>query len=109
MWIYQLLLRYWKPILLTVILAIQSISIWYYKNQYNLSQKDYQNSQQALNSLGDMVIMSKTDYDNNIEIAKKKSITTKIKYITKIQYIDREVDNNVTCKDAINMLDNYQY
>ena len=102
-------LSYWKQIALIIILLAQSLSIWYYKNKYDLSQKDYQNSQQALNSLGNMVIMSKTDYNNNIDIAKKKSVTTKIKYITKIQYIDREVDNNVTCKDAINMLDNYQY
>ena len=102
-------LTYWKQILLILIFTIQSLSIWYYKNQYALSQKDYQNSQQALNSLGNMVIMSKTDYNNNIEIAKKKSVTTKIKYVNKIQYIDREIDNNVTCKDAINMLDNYQY
>ena len=105
----KLALTYWKQIALILIFTIQSLSIWYYKNKYDLSHKDYQNSQQALNSLGNMVIMSKTDYDNNIEIAKKKSATTKIKYLTKIQYIDREVDNNVTCKDAINILDNYQY
>ena len=105
----KLALTYWKQIVLVLIFAIQSLSIWYYKNQYELSQKDYQNSQQALNSLGDMVIMSKTDYDNNIEIAKKKSVATKIKYVTKIKYIDRMVDKNATCQDAINSLNNYQY
>ena len=100
---------YWKQIVLVLIFAIQSLSIWYYKNKYDLSQKDYEISQQALYTLGNMVIMSKTDYDNNIEIAKKKLITTKMKYETKIQNIDRGVNNDVTCKDAINMLDNYQY
>ena len=105
----KFVLTYWKQIALVFVLAIQSLSIWYYKNKYELSQKDYEYSQLALKSLGDIIANNKTDREKNIEISKNKSIVLKTIHKTKTQHIDREVENNATYQDAINILDNYQY
>lgn len=105
MWI-KLLIDYWREI---VMFVMASIIAWLYVHTIPSIEKDLQIATQSLEYQSKIIYSNRAEYESNLAKAKKQAAQVRTKYIEKIKYVDRWRDKNVSCDDAMLVINHYDY
>jgi len=91
------------------IIAVLLLTTLYYRYQY-LNEAELRNGvESALVFQSQLIESNRVDYERNMDEAKSKNATVRTEYVTKIKYIERGLDENSSCADALRFFDNYHY
>lgn len=91
------------------IIAVLLLTTLYYRYQYTNEAELKKGIESALTFQSALIESNRVDYERNMDEAKAKNATVRTEYVTKIKYIERGLDANSTCSDAMQFLNNYRY
>jgi len=91
------------------VIALLLLTTLYYRYQYHNEAELRNGVESALAFQSQLIESNRVDYERNMDEAKSKNATVRTEYVTKIKYIERGLDANSTCSDAINFIDQYNF
>ena len=91
------------------IIVVLLLTTLYYRNEYKDSEELRNGVESALAFQSQLIEYNRVDYERNMDEAKSKNATVRTQYVTKIKYIERGLDANSTCSDAMQFLDTYRF
>lgn len=101
----------WLCAVLAIAVAVMGIWVYLLKADMHVEKAERSGIEYALSVQSQMIDTNRVDYENNLKIAQDKNSRVQIRYRDRVMaiYEWKQGDNNVTCDDLVDALDNYQY
>lgn len=98
-------------IIAVLIAVIVGMSGWVYvlKADIKVEKALKDGIENALTIQSGMIDANRVEYETNLDRAKQIKERTRIEYVSKIEYIEKGIDKNATCENAMQFIDNYVY